>query len=315
MDYCIRAALPVGNHSYPGCVVIVLKSISAFFQDVGSLMATISFGDVIDIIIVALLIYKIIELIRKTSSYYLAKGLLFVLIALWISGLFKLTMINYFLRKAIEIGLIALVIIFQPELRKLLTKMGSSSFYALFSQSAQNSSELDNAINQTVLACEQMSATKTGALIIFERRIKLGDIMTTGTVIDSDINAELIKNIFYPKAPLHDGAMVIRSTRIAAAGCMLPLSGNINLSKDLGMRHRAGIGASEQTDAVVVIVSEETGAISVAIEGMLKRNLDKKTFEMLLRNELMTEDTKNGKATGLFARLFGKQKVNGDEEQ
>lgn len=294
-------------------MVRIMNGVARFFQGMGSLISTIGPADIVDIIIVAYLIYKVIGLIRKTSSYNLAKGLLVLLVALWLSGLFNLTMINYLLRKAVEIGLIALVILFQPELRKLLAKMGTRNFYGFFSPKVQNVSEIETAINQTVLACEQMSATKTGALIIFERSLKLNDIITTGTVIDADITAELLKNIFYPKAPLHDGALIIRDARIAAAGCVLPLTASNNLSKDLGMRHRAGIGASEQSDAIVVIVSEETGAISIAIEGMLKRNLDKATFEKLLRNELVQEEVKKSTAAELISRLKNRRKVNSDE--
>lgn len=292
-----------------------MNTVAGFFQDIGNLISTIGFADIVDILIVAYLIYKVIDLIRKTSSYNLARGLLVLLIALWLSGMFKLAMINYLLRKAVDIGLIALVIIFQPELRKLLAKMGSRNFYGFFSSKAHETSEIDAAITQTVLACEQMSITKTGALILFERNMKLNDIMATGTNIDSDITAELLKNIFYPKAPLHDGAAVIRKSRIAAAGCVLPLTSNNNLSKDLGMRHRAGIGASEQSDALVVIVSEETGAISVAIEGMLKRNLDKQTFEKILRNELVQEEVKKNTAAEVISRIFDKHKVNANESE
>ena len=292
-----------------------MNTVAGFFQDIGNLISTIGFADIVDILIVAYLIYKVIDLIRKTSSYNLARGLLVLLIALWLSGMFKLAMINYLLRKAVDIGLIALVIIFQPELRKLLAKMGSRNFYGFFSSKAHETSEIDAAITQTVLACEQMSKTKTGALILFERNMKLNDIMATGTNIDSDITAELLKNIFYPKAPLHDGAAVIRKSRIAAAGCVLPLTSNNNLSKDLGMRHRAGIGASEQSDALVVIVSEETGAISGAIEGMLKRNLDKQTFEKILRNELVQEEVKKNTAAEVISRIFDKHKVNANESE
>ena len=292
-----------------------MNTVASFFQDIGNLISTIGFADIVDILIVAYLIYKVIDLIRKTSSYNLARGLLVLLVALWLSGMFKLAMINYILRKAVDIGLIALVIIFQPELRKLLAKMGSRNFYGFFSAKAQDSSEIDAAITQTVLACEQMSKTKTGALILFERSMKLNDIMATGTSIDAEITAELLKNIFYPKAPLHDGAAVIRKSRIAAAGCVLPLTSNNNLSKDLGMRHRAGIGASEQSDALVVIVSEETGAISVAIEGMLKRNLDKQTFEKILRNELVQEEVKKNTAKEFISRIFDKHKVDANESE
>lgn len=286
-----------------------MQGIKEFFVNGFNYLSTIQVNDIIDIIIVAYLIYKIIGLIRKTSSYNLAKGLVLVLIMVWLSGILKLTMINYLLKKAVEIGLIALVIIFQPELRKLLAKVGSGSFFGIFSGRGQNTSEIEASINQTVLACEQMSATKTGALIIFEKDFVLNDIITTGTVIDSDITAELLKNIFYPKAPLHDGALIIRNNRIAAAGCVLPLTSKTNLSKELGMRHRAGIGISEQSDALVVIVSEETGAISVAAEGMLKRNLNKDTFEKLLRKELVVEKEAKNRPADLVERFKGILKV------
>ena len=252
-----------------------------------NLLATMGIADIIDILLVAYLIYNTIWFVRRTNSYNLAKGIIVFLIIMLIANLFRLKMISFVLQKTAELGLIALVILFQPELRRLLERMGSS-----FSSSrGQSGTEIDSAIAHTVLACTDMSASKTGALIIFERNIKLNEIMSTGTIINADTNAELIKNIFFNKAPLHDGALIIRSGRLAAAGCVLPLTKSTNLSKELGMRHRAGIGLSEQSDAVVVIVSEETGAISVAIDGMLKRHLNATTFERLLRSELIVEET------------------------
>lgn len=175
-----------------------MQDFSSYFLRMLNYLSTISFWDVIDILIVAYLFYKVIDLVRKTSSYNLAKGILLLLIFLWLSGpsVFNLTMINFILRKAVEIGLIALVIIFQPELRKLLSRMGSKDFYGIFSQKTQITSKAESAITQTVLACEQMSKTKTGALIIFERNMKLSDIMTTGTIINADITAELLKTYF-----------------------------------------------------------------------------------------------------------------------
>ena len=150
-------------------------------------------------------------------------------------------------------------------------------------------SELETAIDQTVVACKEMSQSKTGVLIVFERDIRLDDMVRSGTMLDAAVSSELLKNIFFVKAPMHDGAVIIRHGRILGAGCMLPLSKNVNLSRDLGMRHRAGIGMSENSDAVVVIVSEETGSISVAIGGMLKRHLMPETLRQLLRNELMPQ--------------------------
>lgn len=263
-----------------------MDTISTALEHSVNYMMTIGIADVIDIVIVAYLIYKAIWFVRKTNSYNLAKGLVVLLIVLWMSYIFKLKMINYLLRKAVELGLIAILILFQPELRRVLERMGSN----LFSGRQASSPQMDAAIAQTVLACTDMSDSRTGALIIFERNVKLNDIMSTGTIIDASTTAELLKNIFFNKAPLHDGAVVIRDGRIAAAGCVLPLTQNKYLSKDLGMRHRAGIGLSEQSDAVVVIVSEETGSISVAVEGMLKRHLSAGTFDKLLRGELIQED-------------------------
>ena len=187
-----------------------------------------------------------------------------------------------------ELGLIAVVILFQPELRRALERVGSS-----FSTNRSISTPaLETAISHIVQACSDMSASKTGALIIFERAVDLGSIMNTGTIVNADVSTELVKNLFYNKAPLHDGAVVIRNARIAAAGCVLPLTQSRNLSKDLGMRHRAGIGLSEQSDAVVVIVSEETGAISLALDGMLKRHLNAATLTELLHHELIVDEEK-----------------------
>ena len=209
-----------------------MAQLAAFWAKLTMLVSTIRFSDIVDILIVAYLIYNVIMLIRKTNSYRLAQGVLLILIALWLSGVLKLTMFNRILQKTVELGLIA-------------------------------------------------------PLIVFERSVTLDEQMRSGTTINSDVTAELLKNIFYPKAPLHDGAVVIRDGRIAAAGCVLPLTNNTNLSPDLGTRHRAGIGMSEHSDAVIVIVSEETGGISIAVDGMLKRRLSPETFEAILRSELL----------------------------
>ena len=255
-------------------------------------MSTIGVSDILDILIVALLIYRVIILVRRTNTYNLARGLIVFLIALWLSGIFRLTMINYILRRAVEIGAIALLILFQPELRKFLERMGST-----FSQGrVASSSEIESVIMQTIIACNDLSASKTGALIIFERKVRLDEVIASGTIINSDVNAELLKNLFFNKAPLHDGAVIIRDGRIAAAGCVLPLTKSTNLSKDLGMRHRAGIGMSEQSDALVVIVSEETGAISVAVDGLLKRHLNSSTFEKILHSELVLDESESNKS-------------------
>ncbi|PKM73877.1 MAG: TIGR00159 family protein [Firmicutes bacterium HGW-Firmicutes-16] len=250
--------------------------------------------DIIDILIIAFLIYKLIGIIRRTNSNRIAKGIIIVILVLWTSDWLNLTVINFLLSKAVEVGLLALVILFQPEIRRALERVGSGSILNLL-RGDIHVQAMDTAITQTVIACKAMSKSKTGALIVFERLNKLDNQINTGTIIHSDTTAELLKNIFYNKAPLHDGAVIISGGKIAAAACMLPLSGNQNLSRDLGMRHRAGIGMSEHSDAVVAIVSEETGAISIAVDGMLKRHLAPETFEKILRNELIVEEEHGSK--------------------
>ena len=275
-------------------------------------LSTMGISDFLDIIIVAYLIYKAIGFVRRTNSNNLAKGLVVFLLALWGSDIFSLTMINFLLRKTAELGLIALLILFQPELRRLLERMGSG----FASGRSSSGTVMDSAISQTVQACCDMSDSKTGALIIFERGVALNSIISTGTVINADTTAELLKNMFFNKAPLHDGAVIIRDGRIAAAGCVLPLTQRTNLSKDLGMRHRAGIGLSEESDAVIIVVSEETGAISAAIDGMLKRHLSGEALDKLLRGELIREGDSTEKHSFMDnIRNFFKVNANVDEKQ
>lgn len=275
-------------------------------------LSTMGISDFLDIIIVAYLIYKAIGFVRRTNSNNLAKGLVVFLLALWGSDIFSLTMINFLLRKTAELGLIALLILFQPELRRLLERMGSG----FASGRSSSGTVMDSAISQTVQACCDMSASKTGGLIIFERGVALNSIISTGTVINADTTAELLKNMFFNKAPLHDGAVIIRDGRIAAAGCVLPLTQRTNLSKDLGMRHRAGIGLSEESDAVIIVVSEETGAISAAMDGMLKRHLSGEALDKLLRSELIREEDSTEKHSFMDnIRNFFKVNANVDEKQ
>ena len=279
-------------------------------------LKTMGPSDIVDILIVAYLIYKLIEIVRRTSLYNLAKGLLLFMATLWMAEIFNLNMISFILRRATELGLIVIVILFQPELRRVLEKLGSS-FSTRVGVSADN---MSSAIEQTVLACSDMSDSRTGALIIFERNVRLNEIISTGTAINSDVSAELIKNIFFNKAPLHDGALIIRDGKIAAAGCILPVSKNPGISKDLGLRHRAGIGLSEQPDAVVLIVSEETGAISCTMDGTLKRHLKPKTVDQILRKELVRSEDEVKQFRSLkdvIGKLLNrddKEELNADEK-
>lgn len=272
---------------------------------IGNYLSMIGLADIFDILIMSVLIYQFLKLISNASIKKLTKGVLFLLIVLWLSGILGLTMLNFILRKAVELGLIALVIIFQPELRRLLEKMGSNRLSGIFS-SSQGSANMEGAITQSVLACSELSATHTGALIVFEKDNDMSDIINSGTILDAEVTVELLKNLFFVKAPLHDGAVVIRQGRIAAAGCILPMSANTNLSKELGMRHRAGIGMSERSDAVVLIVSEETGAVSVAVDGMLKRHLSAETVETLLRRDLIPDESSSQHKLK-FPSVFGRK--------
>lgn len=251
-------------------------------------LLTIQLTDVLDIAIMAFILYKILKLVQSTKSASLLKGLCVFMVALFLSYVLELHSIYYLMSRMVDMGILALIVLFQPEIRRILEQMGSRRIIAFFTHT-ENSNTLEQTIGQTVLACTEMSHSRTGALIVFEREILLDDMVRSGTVLDAAVSSELLKNIFFVKAPMHDGAVIVRNGRVLGAGCMLPLSKNVNLSRDLGMRHRAGIGMSENSDAVVVIVSEETGSISVAIGGMLKRHLKPETLENLLRNELIPQ--------------------------
>ena len=274
-----------------------------------NLITDIGVADIVDILIVAFLVFHLFRIIERTDNIRVAVGIIILLLLLWLSGVLRLTMINFFLNRALELGTIALVILFQPELRRGLEKMGNGrQLLSFFVGGDYASFSVEGAITQTVMACGDMSRSHTGALILFTRDNQLSEIISTGTVLDATVSSELLKNIFFVKAPLHDGAVILKDGRVAAAGCILPNSGNMNLSKELGTRHRAGIGISERSDAVVVIVSEETGAISLAIDGMLKRHLSVETLETLLRQELLPGDS-DQKRQNLWDRI--RSKVNG----
>ena len=228
------------------------------------------------------------------------------------TDLLEIHVLNFLLDRVLELGLIALVVLFQPELRRAVEKVGGASLKEVLSP-RERTKEINDVILQTVMACEAMAREKVGALMVFERASRLDEYFKTGTLIDGRVSEQLIRNIFFPNASLHDGAMVIRDGRVAAAGCVLPLSENHHLSADLGTRHRAGVGVSELTDAVVVIVSEETGTISVAVGGMLKRHLAPQTLQRLLTNELApAEEEGKGKKVRLPGRWF-KGKAGKDE--
>ena len=266
-------------------------------------------SDYLDIIIVAYLLYKVLPLIRTTGTARVAKAVFAIVVIAALTDLLNLYTLNFILNQFLQIGLIALVVLFQPELRRMLDHIGSMKFQNFFGVEKQDS-ELAPVISQTVMACEIMSRQKVGALIVFERENSLEEYFKTGTRIDGQVSEQLLRNVFFKNSPLHDGASVIRNGRLMVAGCVLPLSTNPNISKDLGTRHHAAVGVSEVSDAVVVVVSEETGTISVAVGGMLKRHLAPQTLERLLRNELCPDENTNQEnlAVRLRQKLLRKDK-------
>ena len=260
-----------------------MEGIQDFFQT----LAKMKFTDYLDIIVVAYLIYRVMPLIRSSSMMCIVRVIVMILGISWLTEVLHLYALNFILDQFLAVGIIALVVLFQPELRRMMDHLGSVKLKKLLgTHQDKENQDLEKAIAQTVMACEIMSRERVGALIVFAREQRLEEYFKTGTQIDGQVSEQLLRNIFFPKASLHDGAMIISDGRVAAAGCVLPLSDSNRLSADLGTRHRAGVGMSEASDAVVVIVSEETGTISVAVGGMLKRHLAPQTLEKLLHNEL-----------------------------
>ena len=269
-----------------------------------TLPISLRLSDLLDIAILSFVIYKILWMLRKTSSGRVLWGILILLCAMALFSKLELIATSFLLGKLVEWGVVVIVVLFQPEIRRFLERVGSSRLGLVFSSNKSTPMDLEFAIAQTTAAYADMSRDKVGALMVFERQNLLDSVIKTGTALDCAVSAELLKNLFWNKAPLHDGAVIVRNGRIVGAGCMLPLSGNVNLSRDLGMRHRAGIGISEQSDAVVVIVSEETGSISAAVGGLLKRHLAPETLERLLRNELaVQEDDREKKNPSLLSSV------------
>ena len=284
-----------------------MNAIIDFFRDVVAMLPTINFMDIVDILLVALLLYGAFQMIRSTGAARIAKGIGLILLLYVLTQALNMYLMNYLLETVLEIGIIALIIMFQPELRRLLEKLGGRSMRQLLNLKEEEK-DMERVISQTVHACEILSRERTGALIVIERNDTLMEYQKNGTEIDARVSSELLRNLFFTKAALHDGAVLLRNERVAAAGCVLPLTQNRNISSDLGTRHRAAIGISEVTDSVVVVVSEETGTISVAMDGMLKRHLAPQTLKKLLRKELAseTDGTSRGGLRQLWKKWMGK---------
>ena len=243
--------------------------------------------DILDIALVAFIIYKGIKLVSETRAVSLIKGIIILIVATQLSGWLSLNSINFLLINTMEVGLVALLVVFQPELRRALEKVGRSSIGKFLTMTEP---EDESTVTKVVDAVSALTSTKTGALLVFEREIKLGDVAKTGIPINSDISPELIINVFVPNTPLHDGAVIIGENKVKAAACFLPLTQDNTLSQELGTRHRAAIGISEVADCVVVVVSEETGKISIALHGKLERNISIPNLEKTLKELLIEED-------------------------
>lgn len=279
--------------------------------DVINIIKTISPIDIVDIACVSVLFYYLYKFIRDKRAGKLAVGVLLLFVIQILSQLLDMYLLQYIMQNIFQIGFITLVILFQPEIRSVLEKMGATPMKSLRSiGEAKDNSYREKVIDEVSSAVWDMAESKTGALIVFERDIKLGDMILTGTVIDAYPASFLIKNIFFNKAPMHDGALIVRDFRLHAAGCLLPLSNNPDIIKDLGTRHRAGIGMSENSDAIVIIVSEETGVISTAIEGELKRGYNQETLAKFLRTQLLgdSEEDKKNYLIGKMRRFQQKNK-------
>ena len=274
----------------------------SFIQNIFNQLS-IQWIDGIDVLLVTYLIYRLIPLVRSSGAVRIVGLIGALLITTWVTGMLKLNALHYLLQKISDVGVVAVIVLYQPEMRQFV-----DNFVRVWVNGYKPAQEIDVVISQTVMACESMSKERTGALIVFARGAQLEEYSKTGTVIDSKVSEQLIRNVFVNKAPLHDGAMIIRNGRIFAAGCVLPLSNSSKLSLDLGTRHRAGVGISEMSDAVTVIVSEETGAISLAVGGVLKRHLPPQMLERMLRRELVETVDRKETVSGI---LWGKVKELG----
>lgn len=269
-----------------------------FFNNI---VSSVGLTDILDIAIVAFLVYTVLGFIRETRAEQLAKGLLVLVVVTLLSDIFHLYTLHWILSNLMTVGLLALVVLFQPELRRALEKLGRSKFINITGDVDKDDAK--RIVTEMSKAIELMSASRTGALMVIERETTLNDIVETGTIIDAAISAEMIGNVFYEGAPLHDGAVIVRGGRLYAAGCVLPLTQNKKLGKELGTRHRAGIGITEASDALVIIVSEETGVISLAQNGELTRFVDVKKIEKTLLGLYLQEEQK-GIFTEAFIKVF-----------
>ena len=278
-----------------------MAMIREFFQNLLYQVPSIGISDIVDILVVSIIFYSLLRLIRSTSAARVARAILLLLAITLLTDVLNLYTLNWLLNKILEVGAIALIIVFQPELRRALERVGAQLHFHLLSSESGATTE-QSAISATVQACEIMSRERVGVLLIFERETPLDEYFKTGTIVDAQLSEQLLRNLFFKNSPLHDGAVVIRGPRIMAAACILSLSEGKGISRELGTRHRAALGVTETTDAISLIVSEETGTISVARNGRLTRHLDRAALEDLLLSIY------HQKETGLWSTLMEKTK-------
>ena len=287
----------------------VLDTIYTVWNQFVYTLSNVRFFDIVDILVIAFIIFKAIEFLRETRAGQLVKGIVLLLALYAFAVIFKLAVLRWLLSAVFGSAIVAVAIIFQPELRRLLERVGQTRIRNI--QSGTNKTEsVIEAVDVICKSASQFQKTKTGALIVFERKTQLGEIINTGTVIDAQVSQSLIGNIFYPKSPLHDGAVIIRDGRIYAASCILPLTQSTAFSSQLGTRHRAAIGMTENSDAIVLIVSEETGTISLAFNGQITRNhTPESAFEVIKENLVFNNEQETDnlfKKVINFAKTFTK---------
>ena len=288
---------------------MTLNSIVANFQ-------TFKLVDLLDILIIAFLIYQLLGFVNRTRAGQLAKGALIVMAVYLVANILNMRTVTWLLNSLLQVGLLTLVVLFQPEIRRALERMGQTDqwAYRFFNKNRYNDTSLKGAWRSAIIAicdaAERFSETKTGALIVLERNTNLSEIVRTGTPVNSAVNLEVLGTIFYEGTPLHDGAAIIENGRIKAAGCVLPLSNNLDLGKDMGTRHRACLGIAENSDAIAIVVSEETGIISMAKNGVLMRHFDRQTLYTRLVDEMIPKETASGKSAAEGWKARGKRLLN-----
>lgn len=273
-----------------------------FFSSALDQISLLRIADAVDIVIVAVLVYILLKFIRDSHTTRLLKGVILIIVGIQVVYLFNLHVTSYIFSKCAQIGVIALVVIFQPELRRALDQVGKTSISGWFSNDSESDTKVLSMIREVSHAAQAMSNDKTGALIVIEHGSDIDSMISSGIKIDAEVSSELLINIFVHNTPLHDGAVIIRDNRIALATCVLPLSQNPHITSELGTRHRAGIGISEEADVIVVIVSEETGNISIAYKGLLTRGLNEETMNSRLEELLGSYSKKQN--TGMFKNIF-----------